>query len=125
MKTINEVRLLGYAGRDGEVRNTKTGKRLGKFSLATGGGLKKDGSKYPLDWHNCSSWGDELCQVVEEIRKGDAVEVYGRIAYSSSGKDGVKRYYTDIVCSKIILEDRGEAQSTGKDEPLDDSKIPF
>lgn len=106
MKTINEVHLIGRAGKDAETRHTSTGKTLVKFSLATGGGKKKDSNEqWPTDWHNCTVWGEELGAIAGQITKGSLVEVYGRISYGSYEKEGRKVYTTDIVCTRVLDPD--------------------
>lgn len=109
-QSVNEVHLIGHAGKDGEVKYTSTGKALGKFTMATGGGRKQDGSQYPTDWHRITAWGDDLATLVGVISKGDLVEVFGRISYGSYDKGGQKVYTTDIVAQKIVLPDSGRSE---------------
>lgn len=100
---INEVHLRGRAGKDAEVRFTSGGKQLVKFSLATGGGKSKDGSKeYPTDWHNIEMWN---VAGSEGVTKGALVEIEGRIKYDSwEDRDtGQKKYMTKIVAYKFSL----------------------
>lgn len=103
-RTVNEVHIIGHAGKDAEIINTSGGKVLTKFSLATGGGKKKDGGNYETDWHRCVAWGEQLAEVGRKVGKGDLVEVIGRISYGSYEKDGRKVYTTDIVCKEIKLD---------------------
>lgn len=130
-KSVNEVHIIGRAGKDAEVRQTSTGKTLTKFSLATGGGKKKGSEEqWPTDWHNCTAWGEELGEIGRQILKGAVVEVYGRISYGSYEKDGRKVYTTDIVCTRI-LDPEGDnshelpVRQLREDRPIDDDDIPF
>jgi single-strand DNA-binding protein len=110
-RTVNEVHLLGHAGRDAEVRYTPTDKLVVKFSLATGGGKKQDGGQYPTEWHNVIAW-EQLGKHCECIRKGAEVEVWGRIQTRSwdDAKTGTKKYMTEIVAQKMQLDPADESQ---------------
>lgn len=102
-KTKNEVWLIGHAGKDAELKYIPSGKALVKFSLATGGGKKKDGSPYPTEWHNVVVWENEDCG---SIGKGDLVEVRGRIQTRSwdDKKTGEKKYMTEIVATIVNFD---------------------
>ena len=119
-KTINEVHLVGHAGKDAETKYTPKGKMLVKFSLATGGGQKRDGGgNWPTDWHNCTVWGDgDVGQRAAHIKKGDEVELFGRISYGSYEKDGRKVYTTDIVVTKF----GGQEEDYNQDAPRQASR---
>ena len=59
------------------------------------------------------------------------VEVYGRISYGSYEKDGVKRYTTDIVCTRILDPEGDNAhelpvrQLRNEGPDISDEDIPF
>ena len=101
----NSVALIGRVGLDPEVRMIGETK-LAKFSLATSKKFKDKKTtemKEETQWHNISIWGT-LAEVVEKfVHKGKLVSVSGEIRYSKTEKDGVTRYFTDIVCGELIL----------------------
>jgi single-stranded DNA-binding protein len=118
----NEVSL---EGRVGNVYPPK-GKGPWKFSLATGGGKKRDGGNWPTDWHTIVAWG-ELGQVAAELKKGDKVQVLGSLRYDEWEKDGVKRREARVVAETLTAESK-KADVPAK--PLDateitDDDIPF
>lgn len=132
MKNLNECHLIGRAGKDAEIKTTSGGKTLTTFSLATGGGKKKDGSgDYPADWHRCIAWGEELGAIAGQITKGSLVEVYGRISYGSYEKEGRKVYTTDIVCTRVLdpdgdnLHEAPVRQLRNESPEITDEDIPF
>lgn len=99
--SVNKVTLIGRLGKDPEVREGSGGVKICKFSIATDrGGAKGDG-KSETDWHNIVCFGKtaEICE--RFLQKGRQVYVEGRIEYSQSEKDGVVRYYTNIVCNTV------------------------
>ena len=73
----NSVKLIGRAGRDFETRFTQGGVAISSGSIATGGGEKKDGSKWPTEWFDLKAFrkdgdvGDDLANV----KTGDTVVV--------------------------------------------------
>lgn len=101
MKSVNECILIGHVGDDPEIRATSSGSRIAKVSLATNHKYK-DNER--TDWHRLTCFG-RLVDVVEEfVRKGDRLYIRGRIEYSQTeGKDGVTRYWTDIVVNDLVM----------------------
>lgn len=125
-KTINEVHLAGHVGRDADIRSTSTGKTVTKFSLATGGGRKRDGGEYPTEWHNVECWHDDAAK----IKKGQYVELWGRIKTDSwDDKHGNKKYMTKIVAEKLQFEAEDEyhqaAPPTAFNQESIDDEPPF
>ena len=74
---FNSVKLIGRAGRDFETRFTAGGVAISSGSIATGGGEKKDGSKWPTEWFDLKAFrkddgtGDDLA----DVKAGDTVVV--------------------------------------------------
>jgi single-strand DNA-binding protein len=111
---LNKVILIGHLGDDVEDR---IGKAPCRFSLATterwtesDTGKKRERT----DWHQVVIFHAGLIDVAEKyLRKGSKVYVEGRLGTRSyEGRDGVKRYVTEIVLdgfkSKLVLLDRSE-----------------
>jgi single-strand DNA-binding protein len=57
--SVNKVILVGYMGKDPEVRFTQGGQAVANFSLATDESYKNnDGEKVKkTEWHNIVVWG--------------------------------------------------------------------
>lgn len=123
-KSINEVLLIGNAGKDPEIKQV-AGTEVAQFSLATsqGGYKKQDGTEVPekTSWHNIVAWRG-LATVSKYIHKGDKVVVKGMIDYREYEKDGVKHYVTDIVATDIVLTTKADGNSrpplTANDVPV-------
>ncbi|MBT8220848.1 MAG: single-stranded DNA-binding protein [Bacteroidia bacterium] len=98
----NKVNLIGNLGRDVEIKETKNGKKLVRFSLATNDSYKdKEGNKIvDTQWHNAIAWGKTAEMMALLLKKGNEVAIEGRLTYGSfQNKDGVTKYTTDIVVS--------------------------
>ena len=55
-------------------------------------------------WHTVVAWGRTADQVDRLLAKGSAVLVEGRLVHRSySGKDGVKRFITEVVLNDFKL----------------------
>lgn len=109
---VNVVHLLGNCGNDPEVKYTQGGTCITRISLATTSVRKdRDGNQQEkTEWHRVVMFG-KLGEIAGEyLRKGSSVYIQGRISYSeSTGDDGTKRYYTDIVADEMqMLGGRGE-----------------
>lgn len=120
-KGINKVILVGNLGDDPDTRYTQGGMAVTKVRLATTSVRKdRDGNQQErTEWHRVTFFG-KLAEIAGEyLRKGSQVYVEGSIRYSeSTGDDGVKRYFTDIVVDEMqMLGGRGDGGGGGGDRP--------
>ena len=112
MGSVNKVILLGNAGKDPEVKNFDNGKKV-SLSLATTEKYKdKSGQTVETtEWHNLTFWG-KLGDVVEKyVKKGNQIYVEGKIKTTKSEKDGVTKYFTDIVCNEMTMLGGAKSES--------------
>ncbi|UCE05499.1 MAG: single-stranded DNA-binding protein, partial [bacterium] len=71
MASVNKVILIGYLGRDPDIRYTQTGTAVANFSMATTERWNKNGEKQEhTEWHTIIAWGrlGEICE--EYLKKG-------------------------------------------------------
>jgi len=102
---VNKVFLLGYVGKDPEIRHMDNNLVFARFSLATNEWWSKDGNKTEhTEWHNIVMWRG-LAEVAEKyVRKGSLLHIEGRLrSRSYDDKDGVKRYVTEILADSMNL----------------------
>lgn len=119
---INKVILIGYLGKDPEVKYTQSGMVVANFSVATTERWKdKSGEMQDhTEWHNIVAWGKlgEICG--EYLVKGRQVYIEGKIQTEKwQDKDGNDRYTTKIVANEMKMLGKGEQQKT--DHRQDDS----
>ena len=126
MPSINEVRIMGHAGREPELRHTNNGTAVANFSIAT---QHKIGDRESTEWHEIVAWKGWAEVSAKTIRKGSLVYVEGRIETQEWEKDGQKRRKTVIQANRVYhLRD---AHSSGKPEAAqttisgDDDDLPF
>ena len=113
---VNKVILVGNLGNDPEVKYTQGGMAITKVSLATSSVRKdKDGNQQEkTEWHRVTFFG-KLGEIAGEyLKKGSQVYVEGRITYSeTTGDDGQKRYFTDIVADEMQMLGGREGGAAG------------
>lgn len=103
MASFNKVILIGRLTNDPEKRYTSSGLALTSFSIAVDRPFKdpQSGEK-KTDFFRCKAWRQKAEYIADYAQKGRLVAVEGRIENSeSTGPDGQKRYYTDIVCDNV------------------------
>jgi len=102
---VNKVILIGNLGKDPEVQNFETGKKA-SFSLATTEVQRdREGNEIQhTEWHNVVMWRG-LADIAETyLKKGSQVYVEGRLrSRSFDGKDGVKRFVTEVQVDNLVL----------------------
>lgn len=107
MSTLrNRVQLIGRLGQDPEIVNFDDGNKIAKFSLAVDDSYKdKNGNKVERTyWHNIVV-RNGLVKVVENyVSKGQEIAIEGKLTNRSwEDKDGNKRYFTEIICSELLM----------------------
>ena len=116
---MNKVMLIGYVGKDPDVRYYDADQAVAQFSLATTerGYVLQNGTKVPdhTDWHTVLAWSG-LAKIVEKyVHKGDRLYVEGRIRYRSyDDHKGQRRYVTEILAENMeLLSPKMNAQEAG------------
>ena len=101
MLTMNKATLLGYAGRNPEMRKLPSGDDVAEFSLATTERFRRrdDTVAESTEWHRIVAFGPAAEAVRKLVRKGVPVLVEGRIVTRSwiDRTTGAERRITEIV----------------------------
>lgn len=104
---------MGHLGSDPEVRETASGKKVARVSLATDSVYKnKDGNKVKnTQWHRLVAWEGTADYMNKYLQKGSHVAVIGKIAYDSfEAKDGTSRNFTEIVVDEFKSFDQSAGE---------------
>jgi single-strand DNA-binding protein len=128
MPALNRVQLIGYLGKDPEVRFIPSGKKVCSFSVAVNQHWKsaEGEAKEATEWINIETWGklEEFCEAY--LKKGNLVFVEGRLRTDRYEHDGETRYFTKVVANSVqSLERRGETPVQPEEEPEDSEVVPF
>ncbi|MDT8368005.1 MAG: single-stranded DNA-binding protein [Longimicrobiales bacterium] len=101
-RSVNKVILVGNVGRDPEVNETKTGRKVAHTSLATNRYPNEEGEER-TDWHRLTLWG-KLAQFAEDyIKVGDRIYIEGRVEYDAYERDGVTIPSSEVIVREIVL----------------------
>jgi single-strand DNA-binding protein len=111
MNIKNRVQLIGNLGATPEIKSLDNGNKMAKFAVATSDSyLNKKGEKVTeTQWHNIIVWG-KLAEIAEKLLdKGSHVALEGKLTTRNyTDKDGVKKYFTEIIAHEFLLMDRKE-----------------
>jgi len=118
-RSLNKVMLIGNVGSEPEIRQTPSGAKVAKVSLATNRTYtdRSGQQQEKTEWHRLTFW-DRLADIVEQyVHKGDRLYVEGRIEYSQTeDEQGNARYWTDIVVREMVMLGQGGSGAAGGPE---------
>lgn len=144
MASVNCVTLLGRLGRDPKTSDAQ-GLTICRLALATTRRYKgRDGEKKEeTEWHNVVVFGKTAEVAQQYLVKGSEVYIEGRLhTRKYTGKDGIERYATEVICESLQLGARPQGKSssasskpaatttaqyaaaTGRDLPRNDASAP-
>jgi len=138
--SLNKVFLIGNVGKDPDVRYFDSGYAVANFSLATSerGYKLSNGTEVPerTEWHSIVATRDRAQFVEKYVKKGSLLYLEGKIrSRDYEGKDGIKRYVTEIYAEKIEFfslgsgtrksgEAEAEPAATNNPAPSESAAIP-
>lgn len=120
MASFNKIIIVGYLGRDPELRYTPQGTPVCDFSIATTE-RKKDRSGEFQDqttWFRVNLWGKQAETASQYLTKGRQVYVEGRLSQREwQDKEGNTRTSLEVQGSTIqFLGSRGDEPITSRRE---------
>lgn len=124
---INKAMVFGNLTRDPELRALPSGMNVCSFSVATNRTFKdRDGKRQEqTDFHNIVVFGRQADVVAQYLKKGRTAFVEGRLQTRSwEGKDGEKKYRTEIVADRVQFGPGGPASGGGGSRRSEDDSMP-
>lgn len=122
---INKAIIVGRLTADPEQKALPSGQSVTSFSLATSR-IWKDQSgaqKEASDFHNIVVFGRQAETAGQYLKKGQVAAVEGRLQTRSwDGKDGQKRYRTEIVADRIQFGPKAGGAAGGPTGPSGSSE---
>lgn len=103
MNGVNKVILLGYVGKEPEIKTLDNGTKIARFSLATTETVKRDGQKHEYtEWHTIVAWRG-MAEIVEKIiHKGTLVYLEGKLKSRSwEDENKVRRSVVEIELESL------------------------
>ncbi|MPM08078.1 Single-stranded DNA-binding protein [bioreactor metagenome] len=111
---MNKVELIGRVGKDPDLKETKTGKKMLFFTLATNESyMNASGdSVQNTVWHRIVLWSDVVATCQDFVKKGSCLYISGKLnSRNWVDKDGQKRTLTEVIGQKV--EQRVPGQDMG------------
>lgn len=118
MASLNKVMLIGFTGRDAEMRYLSTGTAKTDFSLAVSSRRRSQSGDWEdqTEWFNIVLFGDRAERVSQYITKGKQLFIEGRLTTRSWEDDqGQKHYRTEVIANNIEFLDRRGGGDGGGD----------
>lgn len=110
MKSMNNVRLVGWLANDPKVIKTKTGKAFATLRMATDVFIPQKGNepKKITSWHTIKIWKPEIIKTFDNyLMKGSHILVDGSIVYRTyTDEQGRNWNVTEIIVNHLIDLDR-------------------
>ena len=125
----NRVQLIGRLGQDPEMKQTKNGRTLARFSLATIEVYKNSQGERTEEtqWHPIVVWGERAEVAGKYLRKGKEVALEGKLVHRTyDDADGNKKYITEVVVNEFLMLGKKEdnaAQEAASAKAVDN--LPF
>lgn len=135
--SVNKIILLGYLGKDPELKTFDNGGKVANFSLATSerAYTTKSGQEIPeqTQWHQIKVNGKMADVAAQYLKKGSKIYLEGILRYRKyTDANGVEKYLTEIQATTLHMltpksESAQHAESSnanpfGNDE---DDDLPF
>lgn len=127
---LNKVMIIGYLGRDPEMRYTPSGRPVTSFSVATSRTwTSSEGERREeTEWFNVVAWGNlaEICK--QHLSKDQQVYIEGRLQTRGwEDEMGKKHYRTELVANEMIVLGGRRMPDYGNmdDQNMYDNEYPF
>jgi len=98
--SLNKVMLIGNLGKDPEIRDTQSGKKMATLSIATSETWGKGSDRQEkTEWHRVVIFNEGLAKVAESyLQKGSKIYVEGTLQTRKwTNRDGQDVYTTEVV----------------------------
>jgi len=120
--SFNKITIVGYLGRDPELRYTPQGTALCKMSIATTE-KRKNVTGEPEEhttWFRVTAWGRQAELANEYLAKGRQVYVEGRLRLEEYiDREGQKRFSAEVSATEIqFLGNRTDSPGTNAVEEV-------
>jgi single-strand DNA-binding protein len=102
--SFNKITIVGYLGRDPELRYTPQGTALCKMSIATTERRKNatGETEEHTTWFRVTAWGRQAELANEYLAKGRQVYIEGRLRLEEyTDREGQKRFSAEVSASEI------------------------
>ena len=122
MASFNKITIVGYLGRDPELRYTADGTPVCTFSVATTERRKDKGGEFRdvTTWFRVSCWRRQAEAASQYLSKGRQVYIEGRLSQQEyTDRDGNPRTSLEVQASDVqFLGSRADAAGAAEDRSM-------
>ena len=111
--SLNQILLIGNAGREPELHYMEDGTPVTRFSLAVNNSYQNKSGDWVdnTEWFNVSVWGRQAESVNQNLTKGRKIFVDGRLTTSEyTSATGEARQSLDVRAFRVIVVDRRDSR---------------
>jgi len=117
MSSVNKAIIVGFLGKDPEVRASQSGAKVASLSIATSESWRDKATgerKERTQWHRVVIFNEGLVKIVEQyVHKGSRIYVEGSMQTRKwTDGQGIERYVTEVVLgpfgAQLTLLDKRE-----------------
>ena len=103
MSTFNKIQVVGFLGKDPEIRYTPQGTAVCNFSIASTKKKNVSGEKQEFTtWFNVTAWGQRAELISQYCEKGSYLFVEGELTQGEwTDRDGNTRTSLDIELQDV------------------------
>ena len=124
---MNSTNIIGTITKDIELKETQSGVKYVRFSIAVNRNYKNEDGEYDTDFFNIVAWRKTAEFISEYFGKGKRIGISGRLQQSKfTDKDGNERTSVEIVANEVQLiekkvkDEPSEVEETKEEDPMDD-----
>lgn len=121
---LNDVRIIGRATRDAELKQIGENSKVATFRLVSNRRVKKRNEEYTekSTFIDCEAWGQRAEYVAQYVKRGTPVLVQGQLETDEwETNEGQKRSKIKIYCNSVQAERPRDDTQT---DEMDDSEEP-
>jgi len=104
-KVLNQAVLVGRIVHAPELRETESGKKITRITLAVPRSFKNSNGEYETDFISCVMWKGVAESTVEYCKKGDLVGIKGRIQTRTfeTEEEQQRKHVTEVIAEKVTF----------------------
>lgn len=123
---MNLVEIIGNITKDIELKETSTGVKYTRFSIAVNRPTKNEEGEYETDFFNVIAWRKTAEFINNYFGKGRKIAIVGRLQQNSyDDNEGNHRTSVEIVANEVYFLDKKkdiEATAEPTEEPAEEPK---
>jgi single-strand DNA-binding protein len=114
MSSVNKVFILGWLGKDPEIRHTADGTPVANMSVATSSFSGKGSDrKEHTEWHKIVAFNQAAEVIQNYVKKGSQIFIEGSLRTTKwQDKEGNDRYTTEIAVGRLTLLGKREGEKS-------------